>query len=124
MRGGIENLRRVLVDRQRDALAAPGDSRHRSLGFSLTLFEHGRDHIDLHRGLVGGCTVALGIIRQILSDVVRDGLAAPIDKKSADAIPRELVVQYVVGAYMAVLTWWLDGARSCRLPRSMQFSGA
>ncbi|MCV9960322.1 TetR family transcriptional regulator C-terminal domain-containing protein [Pararhizobium sp. BT-229] len=26
-----------------------------------------------------------------------------------DAIPRELVVQYVVGAHMAVLTWWLDG---------------
>jgi hypothetical protein len=25
------------------------------------------------------------------------------------AMPRELVVQYVVGAYMAVVTWWLDG---------------
>ena len=24
-------------------------------------------------------------------------------------IPRDFVVQYVVGAYMAVLTWWLDG---------------
>ena len=22
---------------------------------------------------------------------------------------RDFVVQYVVGAYMAVLTWWLDG---------------
>jgi len=36
-------------------------------------------------------------------------LAATVDKNSADAIPREFVVQYVVGAYMAVLTWWLDG---------------
>ncbi|MEP6563985.1 MAG: TetR/AcrR family transcriptional regulator [Mesorhizobium sp.] len=108
MRSGIENLRQVLLDRQRDALATPGDLRHRSLGFSLTLFEHARDHIDLHRGLVGGGTVALGIIRQILADVVRDEIAATGDKKSADAMPRELVVQYVVGAYMAVLTWWLD----------------
>src|SRR5882762_8991373 len=49
MRSGLENLRRVLVDRQRDALATPGDIRHRSLGFSLTLFQHARDHIDLHR---------------------------------------------------------------------------
>jgi len=29
-------------------------------------------------------------------------------KNSADIVPREIVVQYVVGAYMAVLTWWLD----------------
>lgn len=26
-----------------------------------------------------------------------------------DVIPRELVIQYIVGAYMAVLSWWLDG---------------
>lgn len=108
MQSGIENLREVLVDRQRHALATPGDIRHRSLGFSLALFEHARDHIDLHRGLVGGGTVALGIVRQILSEVVRDELAATGGKKSGDAIPREFVVQYVVGAYMAVLTWWLD----------------
>lgn len=114
MRSGLDHLRRVLVDRQRDALATPGDIKHRSLGFSLTLFEHARDHIDLHRGLVGGGAVALGIIRQILSDLVRDELAATVNKTSEDAIPRELVVQYVVGAYMAVLTWWLD--KGAKLP--------
>ncbi len=110
-RSGLEHLRRLLVDRQRDALAAPGDIRERSLGFSLTMFEHARDHIDLYRALVGGRggTVALGTIRQILSDLVRDELAASADKNSADIIPREFVVQYLVGAYMAVLTWWLDG---------------
>jgi len=53
--------------------------------------------------------IALGTIRQILSDLVRNELAAAATKKSADAIPRELVVQYVVGAFMAVMTWWLDG---------------
>jgi AcrR family transcriptional regulator len=110
-RSGLENLRRLLVDRQRDALATPGDIRDRSLGFSLTMFEHARDHMELYRALVGGRggTVALGSIRQILSDLVRDELAATVDKNSADVIPRDLVVQYVVGAYMAVLTWWLDG---------------
>jgi AcrR family transcriptional regulator len=110
-RSGLENLRGLLVDRQRDALAGPGEMRDRSLGFCLTMFEHARDHMDLYRALMGGRggTVALGTIRQILSDLVRAELAATIDKNSADAIPRELVVQYVVGAYMAVLTWWLDG---------------
>jgi AcrR family transcriptional regulator len=110
-RSGLEHLRKELVDRQRDALAMPGDIRDRSLGFSLTMFEHARDHMDLYRALVGGRggAVALGAIRQILSDLVRNELAATVDKKSADVIPRELAVQYVVGAFMAVMTWWLDG---------------
>jgi AcrR family transcriptional regulator len=110
-RSGFEHLRKELVDRQTDARATPGDIRDRSLGFSLTMFEHARDHIDLYRALVGGRggTVSLGQIRKILSDLVRNEFAATIDKNSADVIPRELVVQHVVGAYMAVLTWWLDG---------------
>ena len=109
-RSGLENLRRLLVDRQEDAQARSGDIRDRSLGFSLTMFEHARDHIDLYRALVGGRggAIALSTIRQILSDLVRNELVATADK-SADAIPRELAVQYVVGALMAVMTWWLDG---------------
>jgi AcrR family transcriptional regulator len=110
-RKGFEHLRKELADRQRDAQAAPGDISDRSLSFSLTMFEHARDHINLYRALVGGRggTVSLGQIRQILSDLVRNEFAVTAGKNSADIVPRELVVQYVVGAYMAVLTWWLDG---------------
>jgi hypothetical protein len=74
------------------------------------MFEHARDHREFHRALISGRggAVALCSIRQIISDLVRDDLAATGDS-SPDAIPREITVQYVVGAYMAVLTWWLDG---------------
>jgi AcrR family transcriptional regulator len=110
-RKGFEKLRTLLVDRQREALAVAAGNRDRSLGFSLAMFEHARDHVDHYRALIGGRggDVSLGSIRQILSDLVRNELAATTGKKSADVIPREFVVQYVVGAYMAVLTWWLDG---------------
>jgi AcrR family transcriptional regulator len=110
-RKGFEHLRKELVDRQREAQAASGDVKDRSLSFSLTMFEHARDHIDLYRALIGGRggTVSLGQIRQILSDLVRNELAATDGKNAADNVPRELVVQYVVGAFMAVMTWWLDG---------------
>jgi len=110
-RKGFEKLRKLLVDRQREALATAGGNRDRSLGFSLAMFEHARDHVEHYRALVGGRggAVSLGSISRILSDLVRDELAATAGKKSADAIPRELVVHYVVGAYIAVLTWWLDG---------------
>lgn len=74
-------------------------------------------HTEFKLSTIGrGGAVSLGTIRQILSDLVRDELAATVDKKSADVIPRELVVRYVVGAYMAVLTWWLDGG--AKLPPS------
>lgn len=113
-RSGLDtHLRQLLVERQKAALAKPGQIMDRSLGFSLTMFEHARDHLGLYRALVGG-TVVLGTIRQILSDLVRDELAAPGDWNAADAAPRELIVHYVVGAYMAVLTWWLD--RGAKLP--------
>ncbi|MGQ0684544.1 TetR/AcrR family transcriptional regulator [Bradyrhizobium sp.] len=108
---GLENLRNQLRERQREAWAAPGDVRGRSLGFSLAMFEHARDHLDLYRALVGGRggVVALGTIRQILSDIIRNELAATPDRTALDVIPREIVVQYVVGAFMAVMSWWLDG---------------
>lgn len=116
-RSGLDDhLRKMLVARQREVLASPGDIRDRSLGFSLSMFEHARDHVDHYRALSrsrGGAAI-IGSIRQILSDLVREELIRSLDQTSADAIPREFVVQYVVGAYMAVLTWWLD--RGAKLP--------
>ena len=80
------------------------------------MFEHAQDRKDLFRALAGsrGGAVALATIRRIISDVVRDELAETADKNSADSVPRELVVQFIVGAYMAVLTWWLD--KGAKLP--------
>jgi AcrR family transcriptional regulator len=113
-RNGIEHLRRLLVDRQKDAVAVSRGAR--GLGFSRAFFEHAHDHRDLFRALAGnrGGAVALATIRRIISDVVRDDLATAGDKNSPGGVPREFIVQYVVGACMAVLTWWLD--KGAKLP--------
>jgi AcrR family transcriptional regulator len=110
-RSGLEYLRQELVGRQAEALARSENVGDRSLGFSLAMFEHARDHVDLYKALVGGRggAIALGAIRQILSDLVSSELAASTGGKSADVVSRELAVQYIVGAFMAVMTWWLDG---------------
>lgn len=86
-------------------------SRDPSLAFSLPLLEHARERMDLYRALTSGRggAVALEIVRRTLSETVRRELAAIPTKTSAEAPPREFVVQYIVGAYMSVLTWWLDG---------------
>jgi AcrR family transcriptional regulator len=109
-RSGIENhLRRLLVDRQRKALAAPDDSQARRLGFSLTIFEHARDHRDLYRALIGDRSGgAPSNVRQMLSDLVRIEIGTTV-KNSTDTVPRDLIVRSIVGAYLAALTWWLEG---------------
>jgi AcrR family transcriptional regulator len=115
-RRGIEHLRSVLADRRKDDLADVSFARTRRLSFSRTFFEHAQERKDLFRALAGsrGGAVAFSTIRQIISDAARDELAAIGSAGATDAIPRELVVQYVVGAFMAVLTWWLD--RGAKLP--------
>lgn len=112
-RSGLESLHRVLAERQKAARQA--QAQDAAFGFSLSVFEHARDHVEHYRTLVGGRggKVALTKIRQMLTDLVRSELAAS-SHSSVEGVPSELVVRYAVGAYMSVLTWWLDGG--ARLP--------
>ena len=100
-RDGLEQLRFQLVEGQADRKGAA------AFGFSLPMFEHARDHLNHYRALVGSRIgkMALDKIRQILCDLIRKELTASTDSSGAR---REIAVQYVVGAYMSVLTWWLD----------------
>lgn len=51
--------------------------------------------------------ILLDFIRHTLCDIVRAELAPGM--KSANApLDDELTVQFLVGGYMSVLTWWLD----------------
>jgi AcrR family transcriptional regulator len=106
---GLEELRRELSAHGAETMGPGAQHRDRRFGFTLPMFEHARQHIDLYRALAGGRggAVALGAIRHILAERFR------ADLKSAPAGPegvsREFAVQYLVGAYVAVLTWWLDG---------------
>lgn len=99
-RSGFEHLRRELAERQENAAGG-------HLAFSLAMFEHAREHVGHYRALVGrhGGAIALGAIRQILTELIRREFAG---QRAGDATEREATVQFLVGAYLAVLTWWLD----------------
>jgi AcrR family transcriptional regulator len=109
-RHGVDHVRQAILQQRREAVSKNGESHDRPLAFSLTMFEHARDHLDRHKALAGsdGGSVILATIRQTLSDLVDDELASRAEKDSVK-IPRDLVIHYVVGAFMGVLTWWLDG---------------
>jgi AcrR family transcriptional regulator len=100
-RDGLERLRtRLLEEVNRNGA--------RRFAFSLALFEHAREHRHLYHAsrTTRGGTIALGMIRKIVSELVRKEFATG---GAPPGIPRELVVEYVVGAYISVLIWWLDG---------------
>ncbi len=113
-RSGLEHLRHHLVAQQQAALAGGGAPQDRMLSFSLVMLEHVRDHAALYRKLVSdrGGSVALGFIREILGDLIRTDLAHQHFERAGRPTDREGTVQYLVGAFMSVMIWWLDsGAR-------------
>jgi AcrR family transcriptional regulator len=105
-RSGLEQLRSKLLEQQ----LAGSTGQVEIPRFSLAMFRHARDHIDHYRALSGnrGGALALGVIRQILSELFRNELATE-EMNPGEHLPRELVIEYVIGAYMAVLIRWLDG---------------
>jgi AcrR family transcriptional regulator len=110
----LELLRQTLLDQHRST-SVSARAGTRPLGFGLAMFEHAREHLPLYRALVGSKdgAIALDTIRQTLCDFVREELPST-EAFSSDDVPRELIVQHIVGAYMAALTWWLNGG--ARLP--------
>ena len=102
----------LLVSRLEDlrAMLAQQQQRERGLGFSLPMLEHARAHVPLYGAIVGRASGALVLqrIHRIIADL------ASLDLKSLgfEGTPeqRGLATEYIAGAFMAVLTWWLNQA--------------
>jgi len=102
----LERLRALLVEgreRQRRQLRDTGAI---SWDCTRTLFAHIGEHRAIHRALAGrrAQSIVLGAIRDVLMDFLRGNLVA----QQPEAPPRELTVQFFVGAFMSVVDWWLD----------------
>jgi len=71
------------------------------------MFEHARNHLHIYRALVGsrGGGIALETIRGILADQLKDD---PIILGVSSANEQDFRLQFLLGAFMSVLVWWLD----------------
>lgn len=109
-RSGIEHMRMAL-SKELGAVPAANDTAQAPwLRFSLPLLEHARTHASLYHSRSEGPEEGVGlvVIRQVVSDLLRDELELHPGERASAALPRELAVQYIVGAYMSVLVWWLE----------------
>lgn len=104
-RGIDEHLRGLLEERRQAAAGVPGGG---SVSATLIIFEHALEHLPHYRALVRGrsAELALNAIRQTLTVMLKEEL----DHTAADKPPllREMKIQYLVGAFISVLTWWLN----------------
>jgi len=104
LRGGFSTLRRELKA-ARDVDASKG--MRGPLSFSLALFEHAFAYRNVYRAMLGGrgSSVALDEMRRVLSEFVKEDLST---YWRGGEIPRELALQFVVGAFVTVLRWSLE----------------
>jgi AcrR family transcriptional regulator len=108
LRARLMHLREALLERRRAAAARhPG---HGALLFSGIMFEHAYEHVHLHRHLLGnrGGTIALTLVREMLAELVGEEIASRDRPRSGDALPQDFTVAYIVGAFMAVMNWWIE----------------
>jgi len=110
----LEDLRALLMEQQRLALDARGGPGARALGFSLAMLEHAHGHVRLWEAIVGRESGALVMqrLQRMFADLAGIDLKA-LGFKGAPT-QRELAAQFVAGAFMGVLRWWLD--RGAKLP--------
>jgi AcrR family transcriptional regulator len=107
LRSGFQTLRAELTEAQRTARPNIDGSRDEPLGFSLAMFEHASGYTDVYRALVDGRggVVAVNEIRRILSEIVKKELSGV---RHDETVPQEVRIEFVVGAFLTVLIWWLE----------------
>jgi AcrR family transcriptional regulator len=106
LRARLTHLRDMLIERQR---AAATGNRGRGLLFSGIMFEHAYEHVHLHRHLLGnrGGSIAFAMVRDMLAELVRAEIAPAGGGARRDALLDDFTVAYIVGAFMAVMAWWI-----------------
>ncbi|MDG4881147.1 TetR/AcrR family transcriptional regulator [Mesorhizobium sp. WSM4884] len=107
LRSGFQLLREELKEAQSAVPATAGASQDDPLGFSAAMFEHAARYADHFRTMTGGRggAVTENEIRLILSEMVRQELSSTLQDGT---VPRDFVVQFVVGAFLTTLNWWFE----------------
>lgn len=80
---------------------------------SLALFQYAESHHRFYKATAGkqsGMMINV-YIQAYLTSYIQDHLYPHLSQESPPLFPLAVVVQHLVGSFMAVLTWWLDNNR-------------
>ena len=107
LRKSLDQLREHLIREWQAASKGKTQSKP-PLGFSLAFFRHVDSHRRLYRAVVGreSGVIVDRQMRRLLADLVKEALAQ--GSRERNGIRTEMAAQYVAGALMSIVTWWLD----------------
>ena len=82
---------------------------------SLTFFRHADMHHDLYKAMQegGGADVIIDAARRHLSADIENHLAALFPNGNEVKIPATVITNFLAGAMLSVLLWWLNEDRPC-----------
>ena len=109
LRAGFQDIRAALAA-ERDA----ADPRPASKAELLESLHAVFDHVGRHRQFwgplsrKGGADLVTRILHQSVSDLVREHLRSRFPDTQADQARLEAAIQFVAGACMGLVTWWLE----------------
>jgi AcrR family transcriptional regulator len=103
---GFEYLRKDFEN----FLAAQSFDEEGPWQLSLSMFRHAQEHRQLYQAMAGkqGGNLALAHIQKYLTIYLFEHLKGLLEKRRKD-LPPEILTQFIVGSYITLLTWWLDG---------------
>ena len=104
----LDQLREHLMQEWNSASRGTAQSKV-VLGFSLAFFRHVDGHRRLYRAIVGreSGVIVDRQMRRMLAELVKAEIVAS-GRKDQDGVRTDMAAQYVVGALMSTVTWWLD----------------
>lgn len=111
LRSAGSYLKRELVMEHESLAASSGQPEDRLLGFTRFMTAHLYEQRQIFHALMRGQggPIFVEMIRDVLCEIVRKELPA---SSNGEALTREVAVQFVVGGYITVVTWWLrSGAK-------------
>jgi AcrR family transcriptional regulator len=111
----LAELRVMLTESQQATVQKRGGLAQGQFAFSMGMLDHVGNHVPLYRAMVGkqSGVVLQREIEQILADLVRAELADSAKSGARGAIPQEVLVPYVVSAFLGLLVWWLEAGMPC-----------
>lgn len=79
------------------------------LGFTLAFFRHIHNQRRLYRAVVGheSGLIVERQMRRLLSDLIKPDIVLK-SRQRRNSVEVEMTIQYVVGALLSVVVWWLD----------------
>lgn len=100
-------LMHARIQRLADGIDRSGPVSRERFRFSLFLFRQVVTHADHIRSLTSH-SLALATITEAVSDQVRGEMREMAGTRAIDSDRFEFTAQFVVGAFMSVLRWWLE----------------